>query len=132
MPVLLDTNICIAYLNRSSATIQKKLEELSPEEVFVSAISIAELRFGAEKSQRREANHRVLDLLISTTNMIQFDDVSATAYGELRVRLEKMGRPIGPLDTLIAAQALAFDMVLITRNEKEFRQVPSLQIESWN
>lgn len=131
MSVLLDTNICIACLNRSSILVQESLERLRPEEVFVSAISIAELRFGAQKSQRQKENHRVLDIFTDTINVIEFDELSATTYGAIRMTLEAAGTPIGPLDTLIAAQALAHNLILVTNNTREFQRVPGLKIENW-
>jgi tRNA(fMet)-specific endonuclease VapC len=97
----------------------------------MSAITLAELRFGIAKSangKRAAANLRVL---LGKVAVLPFDDVATNRYGTLRAQLEDRGAPIGPLDTLIAAHALAVHRVLVSHNTREFRRVPGLKVEDW-
>ena len=130
MRVLVDTDVCVAILNRD-ARIRPHLERHAPSRVRMSAITLAELRFGVVKStqpRRAAANLRVL---LSKVSAVPFDDGATEQYGELRAVLERRGAPIGPLDTLIAAHALSLGWVLATHNVREFRRVPGLRVEDW-
>jgi len=91
----------------------------------------AELRYGAEKSTRRELTLQKLEVFFARFCSLPFDDAAAQAYGTVRAELARRGRPIGPNDTLIAAIALAHDLVLVTHNTEEFRRVPGLTLEDW-
>ncbi len=97
----------------------------------MSAITLAELRFGVAKSangKRAAANLRVL---LSRIGVVPFDEVATERYGALRTVLEKRGSPIAPMDTLIAAHALSLGWVLATHNVREFRRVPGPRVEDW-
>lgn len=131
MRYLLDTNVCVDYLTGRHPSVIARLQEARPEEIAVSVIAVAELRHGAEKSERREENHRRLDLLLQDLAVFEFDLKAAAAYGRIRAELERRGTPIGPNDMLIAAQALAHALVLVTDNASEFRRVDDLRAESW-
>lgn len=98
--------------------------------VRLSAIVLAELEFGAVKSGL--ARHRSrLDGLLATMPVEPFTDADAVGYGRLRATLQRRGEMIGPLDALIAAQALRLDAIIITHNLDEFRRVPGLKVEDW-
>lgn len=131
MRYLLDTNVCVDYLNGHHPGVTKRLQRLRPQVVAVSAVAVAELRYGAEKSGRRTQNQRRLDLLLDELAALDFDREAAAAYGRLRAALEARGTPIGPNDMLIAAQALAHDLILVTDNLAEFERVSGLQLENW-
>lgn len=131
MRYLLDTNVCVDYLAGRFPAVAARLQSLPPEEVAISAIAVAELRFGADKSARVDANHQRLDLFLNDVAVLDFDHAAARAYGTLRSALERSGTPIGPNDMLIAAQALAAGVVLVTANLDEFRRVAGLEVESW-
>jgi len=130
---LLDTDTCIHLVNRRQGyhTVLERLDGLSFGEVLVSAITLAELRFGVAKSLRGEENRERLGRFLARFEALDFTARAAATYGPLRAHLEARGTPIGPLDTLIAAQTLAADAVLVTHNVREFSRVPGLQWDTW-
>lgn len=133
MRYLLDTNTLIYTLNARPGhqRVLERFDREDPRDLFTSAVTLAELRYGAAKSQRREANHASIDRLARALNVAPFEEEAAAAYGPLRAELERAGTPIGPLDTLIAAHALSLGMTLITANAREFRRVRGLRTENW-
>ena len=131
MRYLLDTNICIYAINTKPAAVFKHLCSCKPGDVGISTITIAELRYGADKSRAIEKNHSALNQFLMPLQILEFDEAAAGAYGSISTWLEKKGTPIGPLDTLIAAHAVSTGATLVTNNTKEFRRVPGLAIEDW-
>lgn len=131
MSFLLDTNFCIALIKRKPQIALLKIANCQPGQLFISSISAAELRFGACKSKHSEQNHMALDQFFVPYELLEFDELSAFHYGVIRSQLESNGTPIGPLDTLIAAQAVAHDLTLVTNNIREFQRVKRLRIEDW-
>lgn len=131
--VLLDTDICIYLLNQRPGfeAILRRLDGRQQGEVALSAITLAELRFGIAASQRRDVNLAKLELFLAAFEIAPFDASAATAYGSLRAHLKALGTPIGPLDTLIAAHALALGATVATHNVREFGRVPGLTVENW-
>jgi tRNA(fMet)-specific endonuclease VapC len=127
---MLDTNICIYIIKQRPAQVLEKLLATRANDVGVSVITV-ELRCGASKSGRAQQNQEALDRFLAPFTIAPFESQAASVYGDLRAILEKKGRPIGPLDMLIAAQALSLGARLITNNAKEFRQVPGLKVENW-
>ena len=132
MRFLLDTNICVFLIRQKSAVVLARLQQCDPDEVGVSSITVAELRYGAEKSQRSQQNHLALDAFLAALIQAKFDAQAADYYGRIRADLERRGIPIGPLDMLIAAQALGHGVPLITNNTREFSRVPGLVLEDWS
>lgn len=100
-------------------------------EVAISAITEAELLYGAHKSQRREHNLAAIVDFSAQMDVLAFDSEVTDAYAQLRALLERQGTPIGPLDLMIAATALAYAVPLVTNNTREFQRVPRLQLEDW-
>jgi tRNA(fMet)-specific endonuclease VapC len=92
---------------------------------------VAELRHGADRSERPRANHSRVDALVEEIECLDFDLEAASAYGRLRARLEGSGKPIGANDMLIAAHAVSRDLVLVTDSVDEFRRVKGLRLDSW-
>lgn len=131
MKWMLNTNVCIAIIRRQPESALKRLRGKAIGQVGISSITLAELEFGAAKSQRSEQSRLALAEFLLPLEIVPFDDAAAAAYGVLRAALEKKGKPIGPLDTLIAAQAIALGIVLVTNNTREFARVPGLAIEDW-
>jgi tRNA(fMet)-specific endonuclease VapC len=131
---LLDTNICIFLLNQGKGfeRIVRHLDGLDRGQVGVSAITVAELEFGAAASQRQGDNLARLERFILEFEVWPFDRPAARRYGPLRADLKARGLPIGPLDCLIAAHALASDAFLVTNNTREFARVPGLRIADWS
>ena len=158
MAFLLDTNVCIGILTGRSPQAVEKLRQLSPSDVRVASVVRAELQFGARNSSRVEANLALLATFLAPFASVPFDDFAADYYGRIRADLHRAGVLIGPgrvgeaglcpaepgrgkewkpsqgfhvNDMLIAATALAHDLVLVTRNVKEFGRVPGLRWVDW-
>ena len=110
--------------------ITKRISLEGEDNVCTSIIVASELRFGALKRSSEQLT-RQLDLVLSTIQVMPFEAPADRLYGKLRVYLEKRGTPIGPNDMLIAAQALALDCTLVTRNVREFSRVPELKVDDW-
>jgi tRNA(fMet)-specific endonuclease VapC len=102
-----------------------------PADIVVCDIVKAELYFGAERSQRRQANLKLYEEFFAQFRSLPFDTAAAREYGRIRAALEVAGTPVGPVDMLIAAIAIANDVVLVTHNTREFSRVPGLQLDDW-
>jgi tRNA(fMet)-specific endonuclease VapC len=126
---LLDTNAVIVLLNDGNSGLARRARRHQPRDVAISAIVAHELYFGAFKSQRAERNVALVDAL--QFEVVEFDHDDARHAGEIRAFLAIRGTPIGPYDVLIAAQARARDMILVTHNTAEFERVPDLRTEDW-
>jgi tRNA(fMet)-specific endonuclease VapC len=127
---VLDTNICIAILTGDPKPIAR-LKACHPEQIVVPTIVQAELFYGARKSQKVQANLQRLKHFLHPLTTQTFDRKAAEHYGQIQAELEREGRPIGPMDTLIAAIARSRDLVVVTRNQNEFIRVAGLQTEVW-
>ena len=127
---LLDTNICIYIINRRPMEVFNRFEGLKVGQVAISSITGAELSFGVEKSGSSR-NRQALDKFLAPLDILSFDEAAMRAYGPLRSHLEGQGTPIGSMDMLIAAHALALDATLVTNNAREFHRVPGLVLENW-
>lgn len=131
MKYLLDTNICVYSLNRRPPEVLHRLREVGPAAVAISVITVVELRHGATKSQNPEKAHGKLDLFLGPLSVLEFDEAAAEKAGRIRADLERAGTPIGDLDSLIAAHALAAGLVLVSNNLREFERVLHLETENW-
>ena len=128
---LLDTNICIELIRSRSVKILRRLQKCRIGQVGISSITLAELEYGVHKSSDPQRNKIALIEFCAPLEILPFDDRAASIYGRIRTAIEQKGRPIGPLDTLIAAHALAMEAILVTNNQREFARVPDLNIENW-
>ncbi len=128
---LLDTNTCIYFLNRSSERIIRRFKALSPSQIRLPSIAVAELYYGVEKSKAKSKNREKVKRFVSTFEIVPFDEKACGAYARLRCSLEKPGKPIGPMDLLIASISLAHNFVLVTNNVNEFKRVKRLKLENW-
>jgi len=131
MTYLLDTNICIYIIKKKPARVLQTLQTLQLAEVGISSITVAELRYGVEKSKYGARNRRAVEQFLTPLMIADFDADAAQLYGRIRADLESKGTPIGPLDTLIAAHALSLNVTLVTNNTKEFLRVPGLKVANW-
>lgn len=129
---LLDTNICIFLIKRRSQPLFDKVAEHKPGVIGISSITLAELEYGVSKSAHYERNREALRMFTLPLEVAAFDDVAAESYGRIRATLESAGTPIGPLDTLIAAHALALGAAVISNNTREFTKVAGLRVEDWS
>ena len=127
---MLDTNICIYVINGRRADVVSRFAQHPVGELGISTVTLAELAHGAARSQSprsRESLERFLTPLV----IADFDEAAAWQFGEVCAILRRAGTPIGPLDTQIAAHALALDCTLVTNNQREFQRVPELRVENW-
>ena len=131
MAFLLDTNACIDYLTGRYPRVVTRIQGSSPEDLFLSVVVVAELRYGADHSARRRSNHSRIDALVEEIEPLDFDLRAAATYGRVRAQLEAGGTPIGPNDMLIAAHALSRGLTVVTDNAAEFRRVKGLKVENW-
>ena len=129
MRYLLDSNAVIALLNDPHSRLAQQARLNPPGDIGISAIVAHELFYGAFKSQRAARNVALVDSL--QFEVLDFDKEDSRQAGEIRAALAVKGTPIGPYDVLIAGQALARKLILITHNVAEFGRVPGLQIEDW-
>ena len=126
---LLDTNAVISLLNDAECPLASRARQHHPSEIAISAIVLHELIDGAFKSQRTAQNVALVDAL--RLEVLEFDREDARQAGELRARLALIGRPIGPYDVLIAGQAVARQLILVTHNTGEFGRIEGLTVEDW-
>ena len=130
---MLDTNILVYLTNRKPGyeRIARRMSGRSPGELRLSAITLAELRFGIEEGEFRAQNKAALDGLLEFLQADDFPAAAAQDFGEITIHLLSGGRTIGPYDLLIAAHARHIKAVLVTNNEREFRRVPGLSVRNW-
>jgi tRNA(fMet)-specific endonuclease VapC len=130
MKVLLDTDVTSYIFGHRAEPVRRRFLALAVGDVGISSITAAELAYGVALN-RSERNRRVVERALGALVMVPFDLAAARAYGEVRVALQKLRTPIGPLDMLIAAHAMSLDVPLATNNLREFRRVPGLRVENW-
>ena len=127
---LLDTDTCIYALKQKHGVLDRMLA-VPRAAVHISIITESELRFGAAKSSSATKTTRLLEHFLQPLQILDFVSSDAVAYASVRAKLERSGSPIGPLDTLIAAHAIARKLTLVTNNAREFARVPGIHIENW-
>lgn len=128
--ILVDTDLCIFALKGNEVVLRRWLAH-PPSQVTISVITEAELRTGVAKSGRVQENLRRLEMFLAPLTRVPFESQDADAYAQVRAALERRGTPIGPLDTLIASQAVARGLHIATHNVREFSRVPGLKIIDW-
>ena len=126
---LLDTDT-VSFALRGEGNVAEALLSHKPSELAVSAVTVAELRFGAEKRKSKKL-HRLIDTFTATVEALDFNTSAAEAFGKLCAQLSRRGSPIGPLDTMIAAHAQATGRTLVTNNTRHFSRVSGLKLENW-
>jgi tRNA(fMet)-specific endonuclease VapC len=130
MRYLLDTNACIAAM-RNHPKLVLRMAAVSPGDCVISAITSYELFTGVEKCSQPAKERAKVDLLLKTVPELAFEPTAAREAARIRALLESQGQPIGPYDVLLAGQALAQSLILVTANTKEFSRVPGLSLEDW-
>ena len=128
--ILLDTNTCIYIINNRPPNVLERFRKYKAGEVGISSIAASELAYGVAKSGSLK-NRTALEMFLAPMQILPFDSQCLWFYADLRASLEKQGLSIGPMDSLIAAQALSIDGTLVTNNIKEFMRVPKLKLENW-
>lgn len=126
---LLDSKAVIALLNDGHSSLAQRVRQNRPGDIGISSIVSHELFYGAFKSRRAERNVALVDSL--QFEVLEFDKEDSCQAGEIRAALVAQGTPIGPYDVLIAGQAMARNLILVTHNTGEFGRVAGLRIEDW-
>ncbi len=131
MIYLLDTNIITYLIKNKDMKLFEKFEKASKNSLIgISSITYAEICFGLEKKGNERLKIKALTFL-NVFKIFPFDKDASVEYGKIRAALEKKGKVIGALDMLIAANAKALDVILVTNNEREFRRIDDLVVENW-
>ncbi len=133
MSYLLDTNICIYLINNKFDYLIDRIESAGIENTVISTITIAELEFGIanSKSLYKEENRIALFEFLLPFKFLTFNQNDAYEYGIIRSDLQRKGQIIGNMDMLIASQAIANNLTLVTNNIKEFERIYDLKLENW-
>ena len=126
---MLDTNMCIYLIKNQPAEVGRRFAKCVVGDVVMSAITFAELEFGVTVSANPAQERRNLDSLVEDIPVIAFDAAAASAYGPIRKATRE--RRKDQMDKMIAAHAVALDVVLITNNEKDFASYPGVRVENW-
>lgn len=128
---LLDTNIVSFHIRKSSAALERRLRRTKAAHVALSVVTEMELRYGIARNPRLRIAALVEELLAGLSVLPLTSEV-ARVYGRIRAELDRAGKPIGPLDLMIAAHALATRRTLVTNNTREFERVPGLRCVDWS
>ncbi|MBK6999381.1 MAG: type II toxin-antitoxin system VapC family toxin [Rhodoferax sp.] len=132
MRYLLDTNIVSYFLRRTSPALEEKLTDaLRRHKVAISVISRAELRYGQAGMAPEDRRRGLIDSFLLRLPSIEWSAEAADHYGALKNALKRQGKPVGDMDTLIAAHALSEKLILVTHNTRHFENVPHLKLEDW-
>ena len=129
MEYLLDTNICIHYF-KGQFGIKERIEKIGFENFAISEITLAELIYGAEKSQQKAKNMKVVENFAEKIEILSILS-SLKIYGKEKARLRSIGKIIGDLDLFIGSTAIVNDMIMVTRNTREFERLDGIRIENW-
>lgn len=126
---MLDTDT-VSFALRGIGAVATRLAMHKRSELCVSAITVAELRFGADKRRSRKI-HRAIDAFVTGVDVLAFDNLAAESFGTIAATLAGAGQPIGQMDTLIAGHALSVNATLVTNNQRHFSKVSALRLENW-
>jgi tRNA(fMet)-specific endonuclease VapC len=129
MRYLLDTD-AVSYALRGQGDVASTIKSHRPSELCVSAVTVAELRFGADRKGSRRL-HDLIDAFAAAIEVVPFDEGAAAEFGRIGNLLAERGTPIGDFDVLIAAHAVALRCTLVTNNTRHFAKVPGLSLENW-
>ena len=120
----------VSYALRGHGQVGARLLQHPPSEVCISAITLAELNFGAQ-AKRSQKIRRAIRRFTNDIAVVPFDEASADRFGVVAAALAARGQPIGLYDTLVAAQALSLGLTVVTDNTRHFSRVPELAVENW-
>lgn len=132
MRYMLDTNICIYLIKQKPEKVLRHFKAHSVGEIGISSITLAELRYGVERSQQVKKNQQALEDFTLPLEIADFDEVAAEVYGNVRAGLEQAGTPVGSMDMLIGAHALSLGVTLVTNNLREFQKIKNLKVVDWS
>ncbi len=127
---LLDTNTCSYIIKGNVPRVRERLLRVPMPEIGISVVTEAELRFGAARRPAAVKLQAAVEEFLTRVEVLPWDSEAARQYAELRATLEKHGEPMGNLDMMIAAQAIAAEAVLVT-HDRVFRRAKGLKVEDW-
>jgi tRNA(fMet)-specific endonuclease VapC len=127
---LLDTNILSDLIRNPGGRAARRLAVVGEPAVGTSIVVASELRYGAARKGSPQLSARV-ESVLESLDILPLDQPADHSYAEIRLHLDRLGTPIGPNDLLIAAHALALDLILVTDNVAEFSRIPRLSLENW-
>ena len=127
---MLDTSICIYVIKNYPPELRARFDLLA-EQLCMSSITLAELLYGAEKSARRLENLQAVEQFSARLEVLAFSPKAAVHFGQIRADVERLGKPLGPLDMLIGAHARAEGLIIVTNNVREFQRLPGVRVENW-
>jgi tRNA(fMet)-specific endonuclease VapC len=127
---MLDTNICIYVIKNRPAGLRERFNSLA-DQLCISAITLAEVIYGAEKSARPVENLAIIDQFAARLDVLSFGERAATHYGQLRAELERAGHPAGIHDMMIGGHARSEGLTLVSNNLREFQRMEGLRFENW-
>lgn len=126
---LLDTNICIYYL-KGLYDLDKKFKAVKIENCYISEITLAELKFGVENSNKPDKNQKALDSFLTGIQILPIFK-AIDIYAKEKARLRKSGKTVDDFDLLIGCTAVAFDLILVTNNAIHFQHINDIKLENW-
>ncbi len=126
---LIDTNIVIFYL-KGKFDLDRYFDSLSPDECFISEITLAELKFGVEKSDKVEKNRKALDHFLTGVQVLPIFH-ALDLYAREKVRLQLAGIPVDDFDLLIGTTAVTHKLIMVTNNTKHFRRIRGIRLQDW-
>src|ERR1700693_2242412 len=127
---MLDTNICIYVIKNRPAELRERFNSLA-DQLCISAVTLAEIVYGAEKSARPIENLAVVEQFAARLDVLAFGERAAVHYGQLRAELERAGLPAGLHDVMIGGHARSEGLTLVTNNLREFQRMEGLRVENW-
>jgi tRNA(fMet)-specific endonuclease VapC len=127
---MLDTDTVI-YTIKNRPSKMREIFKSHSGLMSISSVTMGELIYGAEKSEQPERNLADIEGLTARLEVLPFDQMAATHFGQLRAELAKIGKPIGPYDQMIAGHARSLGLIIVTNNVREFERVPGLRLENW-
>ena len=129
-PYLLDTNIASCIIKGTSPAVDLRLAKIAVSQLVISAVTEGELRFGTARLPRAARLHAIVEDFFLRVTIVPWNSDAAKEYGPLRATLEREGQPMGNLDVMIAAHALALGAILVT-NDHAFVRIKKLKVEDW-
>ena len=126
---LLDTNICIYYI-KGQFELDKKFKKADPDNCFISEITLAELKYGVENSEKRDKNQKALDYFLSGVKIVPIFH-SLDLYAQEKARLRRLGTPVDDFDLLIGVTAVTHNLTMVTNNTEHFKRINGMILEDW-
>ena len=128
---LLDTNICSYVLKQRPTSVLQRFVAVGPDHLATSTVVLGELLFGCARHREGDRIRREVEDFTSRLQVLPWNAAAATAYGDLRAHLERSGSPVGAMDLMIGAHALALGATLVSNNIRHFERMPGLKLENW-